>query len=42
MVQLTDLIVGSIARSFDNTKADQNDYIKLLKGKIKNIYEITI
>jgi hypothetical protein len=42
MVQLADIVVGSIARSFDDTKADQNDYIKLLKGKIKNIFEITI
>ena len=42
MIQLADLVVGSIARSFDNTKDDQNDYIRLLKGKIGNIYEIKI
>ena len=41
-VQLADIVVGSIARSFDKTKDDHNDYIKLLKGKIKNIYEIKI
>ena len=38
IIQLADIIAGSIARSFDTTKNDRNDYLKLIKMKIKKIY----
>ena len=41
MIQLADIVAGSIARSFDTSKADHNDYTELLKSKIKGIYEIS-
>ena len=40
LVQLADVIAGSIARSFDKAKSDHNDYLDLLDSKIKGIYEI--
>ncbi|MCL2085315.1 DUF3800 domain-containing protein [Candidatus Saccharibacteria bacterium] len=41
MVQLADIVAGSVARSLDAKKSDHADYVKLLKIKKKNIYEIT-
>ena len=40
VVQLTDIVAGSIARSFDKKKTDHKDYLELLESKIKGIYEI--
>ena len=40
LIQLADIVAGSIARSFDKQKSDYNEYIKLLKTKIVSIYEI--
>jgi len=40
MIQLADIVAGSIARSFDKQKSDHNEYIKLLETKIVHIYEI--
>jgi hypothetical protein len=39
LVQLADLVVGSIHRSKHPEKSDQMDYIKILKNRIENIYE---
>ena len=41
LVQLADIVAGSIARSFDKEKTDHNDYLELLKPKIRGIFEIT-
>jgi len=41
IVQLADIVAGSVARSYDKSKADRNDCLKLLKPKIKEIYEIS-
>ena len=40
LIQLADIIAGSIARSYDITKSDRNEYIKLLKSKINKICKI--
>lgn len=40
MVQLADMIAGSVARSFDAAKADHGDYLSLIMPKIKGIYDI--
>ena len=41
IVQLADIIAGSVARSFDKDKADHNDYLKILGTKLKEIFDIT-
>ena len=40
LIQLADIVAGSVARSFDKTKADHGDYLKLLKPMFKKIYKI--
>ena len=40
MIQLADIVAGSIARSFDKQKSDHNEYLKLLETKIGGIFEI--
>ncbi|MCL2085737.1 DUF3800 domain-containing protein [Candidatus Saccharibacteria bacterium] len=40
MVQVADIIAGAVARSFDKNKADHDEYVKILKPKIKGIYKI--
>jgi len=40
VVQLADIIVGSIARSYNKNKPDHSDYLQLLETKIKWIKEI--
>lgn len=41
LVQLADLIAGSVARSYGKNKTDRKDYLKLLESKMKGIYDIT-
>ncbi len=41
IIQLADLIAGSVARSLDERKTDRWDYLKLLKPKNQGIYDIT-
>ena len=41
LVQLADIVAGSVARSYDKTKTDRKSYLKLLESKLKNIYDIT-
>jgi len=41
MIQLADIIAGSVARSLDKKKNDHNVYLDLLGTKIKGIFEIT-
>ncbi len=38
---LKDQVAGSVMRSYDKKKTDHNDYKKLLKTKLQDIYEIT-
>jgi len=40
LIQLADIIAGVIARSYNNKKS-KNEYLKLLKTKIEEIYEIS-
>jgi len=40
LIQLADVVAGSIARSYDKQKSDHNDYMELLKPKIESIFEI--
>ena len=40
LIQLADIVAGSIARSYDKEKHDHNDYFNLLKSKVKEIYEV--
>jgi len=40
LIQLADVVAGSIARSYDREKSDHNDYLEFLKPKMKGIYEI--
>ena len=40
LIQLADVVAGSIARSYDKKKSDHNDYLKLLESKIEGIFEI--
>jgi len=42
LIQLADIIVGSVARSYSKDKADNQKYIKALKTKIVEIHEIEI
>ena len=42
LIQLTDIIVGSVARSYNKDKTDSAVYIKALGDKIANIYEIEL
>jgi predicted nucleic-acid-binding protein len=39
LIQLADMIVGAINRSYDATKTDHQDYIKLIKSRIDDIWE---
>ena len=41
-IQLADIVVGSVARSYNREKADSQTYIKALKTKIVEIHEIDI
>lgn len=40
LIQLADLIAGSINRSLNKDKADANTYIKIFKNKIRVLKEI--
>ena len=40
LIQLADVVAGSIARSYDRVKCDHKDYLEILKPKVKEIYEI--
>jgi len=40
LVQLADIVAGSIARSYDQEKTDQNDYVELLRPRLNGIFEI--
>ena len=40
IIQLADIVAGSVARSYDKSKTDCIDCLKLLKTKIKEIYKI--
>ncbi len=40
LIQLTDLIAGSINRSLNSDKTDSNTYIKIIKKKIAKIKRI--
>jgi hypothetical protein len=40
IIQLADVIAGSVARSYNENKANSDGYLKLIKPKIKRIYEI--
>ena len=40
IIQLADIVAGSVARSYDKSKTDYNDCLKLLITKIKEIYKI--
>ena len=42
LIQLADIVVGSVARSYNREKADSQTYIKALKTKIVEIHEIEI
>jgi len=42
LIQLTDIIVGSVARSYNKDKTDSDVYIEALGDKIANIYEIEL
>lgn len=41
LIQLADMVVGAIARSYSNTRKDANRWLNVLKikGKIKNIWD---
>ena len=41
LIQLADVIAGSIARSYNERKANNKEFIKLLEPKIEDIFEIT-
>ena len=40
MIQLADIVAGSIARSLDKNKKDHSDYLELLGTKIKVIHKL--
>ena len=40
LIQLADVVAGSIARSYDREKYDHKEYLEFLKPKVKKIYEI--
>ena len=40
VIQMADIVAGSVARSFDKSKTDCNEYVKLLGSKIINIYQV--
>ena len=42
LIQLTDIVAGSVARSYNKDKTDSQVYIKALGEKIAEIYEIRI
>jgi hypothetical protein len=39
LIQLADVIAGSIKRSYDDSKSDRKEYIKILKKRIEDIWE---
>jgi len=39
LIQLADIVAGSVARSFDKQNSDHDEYVKLLETKIVHIYE---
>ena len=38
LIQLADLAAGSILRSTQSSKSDQNAYVKILKNRIENVW----
>ena len=42
LIQLTDIIAGSVARSYNKTKTDNQTYIKAFGDKISAIYNMEI
>lgn len=42
LIQLTDIIVGSVARSYKKDKTDSQIYVNALKNKIINIYDFKL
>ena len=41
LIQLADIIAGSVARSYDEKKTNRKEFYKIIKKRIKAIYEIT-
>ena len=41
LIQLADVVAGSIARSYNKEKNDHNDYLNLIESKVKGIFEIS-
>ena len=41
LIQLADIIAGSVARSYDEKKPNRKEFYKIIKKRIKAIYEIT-
>lgn len=39
LIQLADMIAGSVNRSMQSERDDSDDYIKIIRGKIKGIFE---
>jgi len=42
LIQLADIIVGSVARSYNKSKTDNQTYIKALGDKIAGIYKMEL
>jgi len=42
LIQLTDIIAGSVARSYNQSKTDNQTYIKALGNKIADIFEMKL
>jgi len=39
LIQLADMVAGSIKKSYDPIKKDNNDYRKIIKSKIEDVWE---
>ena len=39
LIQLADMIVSSISRSYETSKSDSQDYINIFRGKVEDIWE---
>ncbi|MBI2587316.1 DUF3800 domain-containing protein [Candidatus Amesbacteria bacterium] len=39
LIQMADMVSGSIYRSYSGLKSDSNEYLKLIKKKIEDIWE---
>ena len=39
LIQMADMVAGSIYRSYPETKSDSSEYLKLIKKRVEDLWE---